>query len=85
MHVAHVASRIISSANLGTVKGLSHNGEQGGWLNEESWSSEAVAERLRQEWEVFVIQDDKNVNAFVTPGMSSHNLAFTYHQPILLS
>ncbi|KAG8968527.1 hypothetical protein FRC03_007178 [Tulasnella sp. 419] len=74
--VSKVASRILSAANLGEVKG--HRGEEtlslgiSDLFGNDVWGSPSygsqAADRLKQEWEVFVIKDDKIPNAFVTPG-----------------
>jgi len=68
--VARVASRIITSAGLGHVKNIAPAGRADEWNMDadESWGSTAAIHRLRQEWEVYVINDDKTPNAFVTPG-----------------
>ncbi|KAG8948331.1 hypothetical protein FRC04_009827 [Tulasnella sp. 424] len=91
--VTNVASRIITAANLGEVKGASASNQlpaqAGGWSTLPSSSDggfaqddgstatwdmtpaqRSVAERLRQQWEVYVIKDDKTPNAFVTGGES---------------
>ncbi|KAG9045691.1 hypothetical protein FS837_005847 [Tulasnella sp. UAMH 9824] len=89
--ITNVASRIITAANLGEVKGASSSNQlpaqAGGWsilptssegafggddASTAAWdmtpAQRSVAERLRQEWEVYVIKDDKTPNAFVTGG-----------------
>ncbi|KAG8915460.1 hypothetical protein FRC01_003651 [Tulasnella sp. 417] len=88
--ITNVASRIITAANLGAVKGATSSNQlpaqAGGWStlptssdgsfgddgSTATWdmtpAQRSVAERLRQEWEVYVIKDDKTPNAFVTGG-----------------
>lgn len=80
LEVVRVASRIIAAANLGEVKNAPPQTEQPGagvlraayiTLGKGAISSDAhstAEERLRQEWEVFVIKDDLTPNAFVTGG-----------------
>ncbi|KAG9029375.1 hypothetical protein FRB95_005382 [Tulasnella sp. JGI-2019a] len=75
--VARVASRIITAANLGEVKGMPQTDEPGAGILSTAYatfkgglSSHRVAtveERLQLEWEVFVIKDD-TPNASVTGG-----------------
>ncbi|KAG8988562.1 hypothetical protein FRB94_001893 [Tulasnella sp. JGI-2019a] len=74
--IARVASRIITAANLGEVKGAPQTDVPGAGILSTAYvtfkgglSSHGVAtaeERLRQEWEVFVIKEDDTPNAFVT-------------------
>ncbi|KAG9003160.1 hypothetical protein FRB93_011240 [Tulasnella sp. JGI-2019a] len=91
--VAKVASRIITAANLGEVKGVSSTSsadsptdgyawtglpsggadfgfDEGEWNSRKSSAKEhaSVVDRLRQEWEVYVIKEDETPNAFVTGG-----------------
>ncbi|KAF8657090.1 hypothetical protein AX16_002277 [Volvariella volvacea WC 439] len=74
-HVRKVATRIISSANLGTVIGepqtfglssLFDGDGSGG----DAWNpDEALSRKVERQWEVIVVNDPKMVNAAALPGV----------------
>jgi hypothetical protein len=97
--VTNIASRIITAANLGFVKGardvqsarpsndlwstLPENPVEADlgdapWQSPPSPAAQSVIDRLRQEWEVYVIKDDKTPNAFVTGGNSYSNFRLVH-------
>ncbi|KAG8986083.1 hypothetical protein FRB94_008223 [Tulasnella sp. JGI-2019a] len=63
IRVAKVASRIITAANLGSVKGVLPSPSLGSPV-----TGSVGASAVDWEWEVYVIKEDQTANAFVTAG-----------------
>lgn len=57
-----------SDGGWGVLPGLEDGGFGDTWQGGETKGQKSVIDRLRQEWEVYVIQDDETPNAFVTGG-----------------
>ena len=74
-HVRRVASRIITSSNLGTVRGEATVSQlsnfQDVWnMDGVTKSTENASKNLSEkEWEVIVIHNQRLVNAFAVPGL----------------